>query len=201
MPERDLHHPRDRRDHQRLTRGGAALVAAVVVALLLAGGGAATAAWLSSNAGGATARAGALTAPTATIGTISCTTSGLTTTATINVSWTKVTGATSYFVESGRLLSLAQGESKTVSGTSTTFTTTTLLLDIYVRVTAKAGNWTGPASQTVNKAVICPAGSAAPRSVPTTTTPAPAPTTTPVPTTTVPTVPTVPTTTTGPAPR
>jgi hypothetical protein len=99
------------------------------------------------------------------------------------VSWTAVNGASSYFVESGRLLSLAQGESKTVTGTSTTFTTTTTLIDIYVRVTAKTGNWSGPASAIVNKAVICPAGLAAPRAAPATTT---SPTPTPAPATPTP---------------
>ncbi|GLZ47107.1 hypothetical protein Acsp06_32920 [Actinomycetospora sp. NBRC 106375] len=139
-----------------MRRPGTAVVAAVVVTLLLAGSGVATAAWRSSNAGKATGKAGSLGAPTVTIGAITCTTSGLTTTATANVSWTSVTGASQYYVESGRLLNLAQGEKKTVNGTSTTFTTTTLLIDMYVRVTARAGNWSGTPSATVNKAVLCP---------------------------------------------
>jgi hypothetical protein len=161
------------------------LAAAVVAALLLAGGGVAAAAWRSQNTGTATARAGQIGTPTGVvIGTITCTTSGGTTTATIPVSWTGVTGAGEYTVASGRALGLFS-DSKTVTGTSTTLTTTTLLLTMYVTVTARAGNWTGAPSATVSRAVTCPAAGVAPRSTGTTGT-APTTTTAPAATSTTP---------------
>jgi hypothetical protein len=139
-----------------MRRRALAAVAAVVVTLLLAGGGVAAAAWRTTNTGTGTARAGQIGTPAnVTIGAITCTTSGLTTTATVPVSWSSVTGATQYTVESGRVLNLVQAEKKTVTGTSTTLTTSTLLLNIHVRVTASAGNWTGTPSSTVSKPVTC----------------------------------------------
>jgi hypothetical protein len=140
-----------------MRRPALAAVAAVVVTLLLAGGGVAAAAWRTTTTGTGTAKAGQIGTPAnVTIGAITCTTSGLTTTATIPVSWASVTGATQYTVESGRVLNLVQAEKKTVTGTSTTLTTSTLLLNIHVRVTASAGKWTGTPSSTVSKAVVCP---------------------------------------------
>lgn len=187
MPERDLHHPRDRRDHQRLRRPGLATVATLVATLLLAGGGVATVAWLSVGPGAATARAGQIATPTGvTIGAITCTTSGLTTTATIPVTWNAVDGASQYTVESGRVLNLVQADKKTVTGTSTTLTTSTLVLNIYVRLTATAGNWTGTPSATVTKPVTCPAAGTSPRTASTTST-TPPPSTTPTTTTSEPT--------------
>ncbi|MDF2977395.1 MAG: hypothetical protein K0S40_2123 [Actinomycetospora sp.] len=132
------------------------VLALLVATLLLAGGGVATAAWRTENTGTATARAGSIGTPTGvTIGTITCTTSGLTTTATIPVSWNAVSGATQYTVEAGRVLNLVQAETKTVSGTSTTFTTTALPVNVTVRVTASAGKWTGTPSAVVSRPVAC----------------------------------------------
>jgi len=140
-----------------MRRPGLGVLATLVVTLPLAGDGVATAAWRTTNTGTATAKAGQIGTPAnVAIGTITCTTAGLTTTATIPVSWSPVNGATRYTVESGRVLNLVQGDKKAVTGTSTTLTTTTLLLRISVRVTASAGNWVGPPSAVAEKLVTCP---------------------------------------------
>jgi hypothetical protein len=140
-----------------MRRPALAAVTALVVTLLLAGGGVAAAAWRSTNTGTATARAGQIGTPAnVAIGAITCTTAGLTTTATIPVTWSSVNGATQYTVESGRVLNLVQADKKVVTGTSTTLTSTVQLLNIYVRVTASAGKWTGTPSATVVKPVTCP---------------------------------------------
>jgi len=139
-----------------MRRPGLGVLAALVVTLLLAGGGVATAAWRTTNTGSATAKAGQIGTPAnVAIGTITCTTAGLTTTATIPVTWSSVNGATRYTVESGRVLNLVQADKKVVTGTSTTLTTTVQLVNIHVRVTGSAGNWTGTPSATVVKPVPC----------------------------------------------
>jgi hypothetical protein len=135
------------------------LAALVATLLLLLGSGVAAAAWRTTNTGTATAKAGQIGTPSGiTIGTITCTGSGLTANAVIPVSWNAVTGATGYTVESSRALGLGS-QTQTVADTSTTITTPALLGNITVRVTAKAGNWVGSTSAAVTRAVTCPSGS------------------------------------------
>jgi hypothetical protein len=128
----------------------------LLATLLLAGGGVASAAWRSTNTGTATARAGSIGVPTdVTLGTPTCPNNGINTTATVPVTWTAVSGAAQYTVESSPLPTFLLPQTRTVTGTSTTVTAGISGSTIHVRVRAAAGEWVGTNSATVSRQVSC----------------------------------------------
>jgi hypothetical protein len=135
----------------------ARVVAVLVAALLFAGAGAAVAGWRTAGPGSATARAGAITAPTGlTAGTRTC--AGLLQ-ATQPYTWTEVRGAVSYGWQSASNAAFTTGV-QTGTSTSATASTTALGLSArteYFRVRAVAGNWTsdyGPALTTTVRSCL-----------------------------------------------
>lgn len=135
----------------RLRRTAIVSTIVVLASVVLAGG--ALAAWNTSGGGTATARGGTLVAPTSlAAGTQTCPARGQTQ---VPFTWSAVPEAMTYFGEVASNAAFTQNlQSVTVTTNSTTATlASATYTTAYVRITARAGNWSGPRSATLTTTV------------------------------------------------